>query len=102
MWYSKDMQIEEVRKLATLARIDMSEEEMNEVAKDFDSILAYVGQVQEVSGEASENKKSKEDYFMRNVMREDAVTNNGRENTDKILANAPEVEDGFIKVRKIM
>lgn len=40
------MQIEDVKKLANLARIDMSEDEMKEVAKDFDSILAYVGQVQ--------------------------------------------------------
>ncbi|NCU28627.1 MAG: Asp-tRNA(Asn)/Glu-tRNA(Gln) amidotransferase subunit GatC [Candidatus Moranbacteria bacterium] len=102
MCYILYMDTNEIKKLADLARIDMNEEEMAGIAKDFQSILAYVGQVQEVSGEASENKKSKEDYFMRNVMREDAVTNNGRENTDKILANAPEVEDGFIKVRKIM
>ncbi len=96
------MDSKEIKKLADLARIDMSEEEMEGIAKDFQSILAYVGQVQEVSGEMTDEVKNKDDYFTRNVMREDVVTNNSKENTDKILSNAPETEDGFIKVKKIM
>ena len=96
------MDSKEIKKLADLARIDMSEEEMEGVAKDFQSILAYVGQVQEVSGEMIDNVKNKDDYFTRNVTREDVVTNDSKGNTDKILSNAPETEDGFIKVKKIM
>jgi aspartyl-tRNA(Asn)/glutamyl-tRNA(Gln) amidotransferase subunit C len=96
------MDSKEIKKLADLARIDMSEEEMKEVAKDFESILAYVGQVQEVSGEIVDSDKQPEDYFMRNVMREDAVEDNSKERTDKILANTPDTQDRFIKVRKIM
>lgn len=96
------MDSKEIKKLADLARIDMSEEEMEGVAKDFQSILAYVGQVQDVSGEMIDNVKNKDDYFTRNVTREDLVTNNSKENTDKILSNAPDTEDGFIKVKKIM
>jgi len=102
------MQIEDVKKLANLARIDMSEDEMKEVAKDFDSILAYVGQVQEASklvqGEQDITEKGKrpEDHFLYNVMREDVTTNKSGEHTEKILKNAPETEDGFIKVKQIM
>jgi aspartyl-tRNA(Asn)/glutamyl-tRNA(Gln) amidotransferase subunit C len=96
------MDSNEIKKLADLARIDMSEEEMEGIAKDFQSILAYVGQVQEVSGEMTDEVKNKDDYFTRNVMREDLATNKSKENTDKILLNAPETEDGFIKVKKIM
>jgi len=96
------MDSKEIKKLADLARIDMSEEEMEGVAKDFQSILAYVGQVQEVSGKMGDEVKNKDDYFTRNVTREDIVTNNSKENTDKILSNAPDTEDGFIKVKKIM
>ena len=40
------MKLEDIKKLADLARIDMSDEEMEGMAKDFDPILAYVGQVQ--------------------------------------------------------
>jgi len=99
------MQIEDVKKLANLARIDMSEDEMKEVAKDFDSILAYVGQVQEASKlvqDLTEKGKRPEDHFLYNVMREDVTTNKSGEHTEKILKNAPETEDGFIKVKQIM
>lgn len=96
------MDSKEIKKLADLARIDMSEKEMEEIAKDFGSILAYVGQVQEVSEGIINNDKKAEDYFMRNVMREDAVEDNSKERTDKILANTPDTQDRFIKVRKIM
>ncbi len=96
------MDSNEIKKLADLARIDMSEEEMKEVAKDFESILAYVGQVQEVSGEIIDNDKKPEDYFVRNITREDIAEDMSKERTDKILANAPDTQDGFIKVRKIM
>jgi len=98
------MQLEEIKKLADLARIDMSEEEMKEIAKDFDSILAYVGQVQEVSSRTvlEEESKKSEDYFLHNVMREDIVTNKKGEYTEKILANAPDTQDGFLKVKQIL
>lgn len=99
------MQLEDIKKLANLARIDISEEEMIEIAKDFDPILAYVGQVQEalkISSRQGLDEKRSEDYFLHNVMREDEVTNNRGEYTDKILADAPDTENGFLKVKQIL
>ncbi|MCX6754256.1 MAG: Asp-tRNA(Asn)/Glu-tRNA(Gln) amidotransferase subunit GatC [Candidatus Nomurabacteria bacterium] len=98
------MQLEDIKKLADLARIDMSEEEMVKIAKDFDPILAYVGQVQEalkLSEEISADKKP-EDYFLHNVMREDIVTNTRAEYTEKITAEMPDTQDGFLKVKQIL
>lgn len=98
------MKIEDIKKLADLARIDVSEEEMATIAKDFDPILAYVGQVQEalkIVGQGNGDKKS-EDYFLHNVMREDVVTNKRAEYTDKILADAPDTEGGYLKVKQIL
>lgn len=98
------MQLEEIKKLANLARIDMTDEEMEGIAHDFDAILAYVSQVQEVS--KLKNIQSLHDnpnnYFLQNVMREDLVINKRGEYTEKILANAPDVQDGFLKVKQIM
>lgn len=96
------MQIEDVKKLANLARIDMSEEEMNGIVKDFDSILAYVGQIQEISSLQEEGDKKSQDYFLHNVIRDDSVTNKPGEYTENILKNAPSTDDGFIKVKQIM
>lgn len=98
------MQLEDIKKLANLARIDMSEEEMLETAKSFDSILAYVGQVQEVSKikNMESHVKCAEDYFLHNVMREDEVINKRGEYTDKIIALMPDTQDGFLKVKQIL
>jgi aspartyl-tRNA(Asn)/glutamyl-tRNA(Gln) amidotransferase subunit C len=97
------MQLEDVKKLANLARIDMSESEMEEIAKDFDSILAYVDQIRKVSASsAKQGLAESEDYFLQNVMREDVVTNKTGEYTEKILKNAPDTESGFLKVKQIL
>lgn len=98
------MQLEDIKKLADLARIDMSEEEMKGIAKDFDPILAYVGQVQEalkLSESMSQDKKP-EDYFLHNIMRDDVVTNTRGEYTEKIESEMPNAQDGFIKVKQIL
>ena len=98
------MKIEDVKKLADLARIDVSEDEMATIAKDFDPILAYVGQVQEALkiAEHELSEKKSEDYFLHNIMREDEVTNKRAEYTEKILADAPDTEGGYLKVKQIL
>jgi aspartyl-tRNA(Asn)/glutamyl-tRNA(Gln) amidotransferase subunit C len=103
------MLLEDVKKLADLARIDMSDEEIKGIAKDFDAILTYVGQVQEVStsvrqglDEIELESKSPDNYFLNNVMREDISTNNRGEYKDKILAEMPNTEDGYLKVKQIL
>ena len=98
------MKLEDVKKLADLARIDISEEEMGEIAKDFDSILAYVGQVQEVSKlkNIESLHENPDNYFLQNVMREDVATNKRGEYTDRILADAPDTQDGYLKVKQIL
>lgn len=98
------MKLEDIKKLADMARIDMSNEEMESTAKDFDAILAYVGQVQEV---AKLNKivplhENPSNYFLKNVMREDVITNESGEYTESILTNAPDTQDGYLKVKQIL
>jgi aspartyl/glutamyl-tRNA(Asn/Gln) amidotransferase C subunit len=98
------MKLEDIKKLANLARIDMDDTEMMEIAKSFDSILAYVGQVQEVSkvkGVEIESKKP-EDYFLHNVTREDIATNKRGEYTNEIIAEMPEKQNGYLKVKQIL
>lgn len=98
------MELEDIKKLAKLARIDMSDEEMKDIAKDFGAILEYVGQVQEVTklNKVEPLYNNPDNYFLQNVMREDVVSNNRGEYTDKILANAPDTQDGFLKVKQIL
>ena len=95
------MTLEEIKKLANLARIDMDEEEMLEIAKSFEPILAYVGQVKEVTAR-QDLVENKQEEFLQNVMREDTATNKTGESTEKILKNMPETQDGYLKVKQIL
>lgn len=90
---------EDVKKLADLARIEVTEEEAEKMSKDMDSILGYVGQIKEVAGEQSDEVRFGKSV---NSLREDRDPNQGGEYTDKILREAPETQDGFIKVKKIL
>lgn len=103
------MELHDIKKLANLARIDMSEDEMKELAKDFEPILAYVSQVKEAlnlkptgqdEDHSSQNKK--EDHFLYNIMREDIVTNKTGEYTEKIVGQMPDTQDGYLKVKQIL
>lgn len=92
------MQLEDIKKLAELIRLDMSEGEMSAILYDFDSILSYVGQVQEVS----EGSISQEEHLLINVMREDVVTNQSFSYTNKLIEQMPDSQDGFLKVKQIL
>ena len=96
------MDINGIKKLADLARIDMTESEMAGIAKDFVAILAYVGQVQEVSKSKEYTEKKQEDYFLHNIVREDITTNKRGEHAEKIIKEMPDTQDGFLKVKQIL
>jgi aspartyl-tRNA(Asn)/glutamyl-tRNA(Gln) amidotransferase subunit C len=91
------MQLEDIKKLANMARLDMTDQELTELANDFEPILAYVGQVGEV-----EQSQAKVEYTLENVMREDIATNKTGEYTDKIIEQMPDSQDGFLKVKQIL
>ena len=95
------MDIEIIKKLAIMARVDMGEAEMKEIGDSFGPILAYVGQIQEVSDTSESSYEEVSDEPI-NIMRDDVVTNKASEYTEKILSQAPETENGFLKVKQIL
>lgn len=92
------MEIKDIEKLAKLARIEITENEKQAFAKDLESILGYVDQIREVVVPEAVAEVG-ETY---NVLRKDEQTNQGGQYTDKILANAPDTENGFLKVKKVL
>jgi aspartyl-tRNA(Asn)/glutamyl-tRNA(Gln) amidotransferase subunit C len=91
------MQLSDIKKLATMARLDMSDEELGALADEFEPILAYVSQVQEVK-----QSDMKPEYILENVMREDIATNEVGEYTEKLIEQMPDSQDGFLKVKQIL
>jgi len=93
--------LETIKELAIMARVDMDEAEMLEIAKSFDSILPYVSQIQEVS-DTGESPRVDNFNIPFNVLREDIVTNKSGEYTEKIISQMPDSQDGFLKVKQIL
>ncbi len=88
---------EEIKKLGNLARIEVSEDDIEAFKKDLGSILAYIDQIQSIDVGNVESE-----YFVKNVVREDPNPSVAGEFTEEILAEAPDTQDGFIKVNKIL
>ena len=91
------MELADIKRLAGMARIEMSEEEMQGMLADFAPILAYVDQIKEATSDSVVPV-----YQKINVMRDDVVTNERGECTEKILDQMPATEKGYLKVKKIL
>ena len=90
---------EELRKLALLARIEMPDNELEELRGQLDEILGYVGEVGKADV-SSVPETSVPD--LRNVFRDDGEPHAAGQFTTDIMANAPVSEKGFFKVKKIL
>ena len=89
--------IEEIKHLADLARIEITNDEAEKMTREVDSILGYAGQINEVSG-GVESKVPE----LRNVMRDDIPTNTPGEYTEALLRNTPSRDKNYLKVKKIL
>lgn len=88
---------EEIKKLGFLSRIDVSDEEADVLAEDMSTILGYVGQI-----EALDIDDVDPVYENTNTVRQDGEPYNAGNFSESILDNAPDTQDGFIKVKKIL
>lgn len=89
---------EDIKKLATLARITVSDKEAADLAVEAEGILGYVFDVGEVSASGEGDAHT----VLTNAMREDGQPHETGIYTDAILANAPHMDEGYIEVRKVI
>ncbi|HLX97323.1 MAG TPA: Asp-tRNA(Asn)/Glu-tRNA(Gln) amidotransferase subunit GatC [Roseiarcus sp.] len=87
-----------VRRIAHLARIEVSEAETPHLQDEINAILKFVEALDTVDVEGVEPMTSVAP--MRLPMREDIVTDG--DIAQKVLANAPRTEDGFFVVPKVI
>lgn len=88
----------QVRKVAKLARLEMSEAEAEEFAGQLNAILDYVARMNELNTDGVEPLAHC--LPISNVFREDIVKESL--GTEKTLANAPQKDGAFFKVPKIL
>ena len=89
---------EQVRHIAKLARIAMSDDELNRLLPELNNILGWVEQLGEVDTDGVEPLATVIDQKLR--LRDDVV--NDGNIRDAILANAPEAQHGFFAVPKVI
>ncbi len=90
-----------IRRIATLARIRVGEDEVTKLQGELNGILAWIEQLNEVDTDGVVPLSGASRMALR--MREDAVTDGDMR--EKILANAPErigPEDAFFAVPKVV
>lgn len=89
---------EQVKHVANLARLAITEEETEKFTKQLDAIITFAEQLNELDTENIEPTSHVLD--MKNVLRED-IPQKGLPQQE-VLKNAPEHQDGQIKVPSIL
>ena len=87
-----------VAKIANLARIKVSEDQLEPMAGELNNILTWIEQLSEVNTDGVEPMTSVVDFSLR--WRKDEVTDGGYR--DDLQSNAPSAEHGFFTVPKVI
>ncbi len=91
---------EEVAYTAKLARLDLSEEELERLGRDLTRISAYVDQLSEIRDSATQIAPALPLIPNAEALREDIIQPSL--SRDAALSGAPDQDDGFFRVPKVM
>jgi aspartyl-tRNA(Asn)/glutamyl-tRNA(Gln) amidotransferase subunit C len=90
---------DEVKKIANLARIEISEQEADKYSTELSDILGFVEKLNEADTDGVE--PIAHITGAKNVIREDKVVEYSDETKEKIINNFPEKKDRFDKVKAV-
>lgn len=90
---------DEVRRLARLSKIQLSEDEVKRFRVEFERILDYISMLKKV--DTSGVEPTSQVTGLKNVTRPDEVKSTGV-TKEQLLALAPEQENGYIKVQRVL
>jgi aspartyl-tRNA(Asn)/glutamyl-tRNA(Gln) amidotransferase subunit C len=90
---------EDILKLAQLARLGLTDEEVNEYKEELNAILGYVEQLADVDIDGL--SPTSQVTGLTNVTRPDTVHDYGYTAKD-LLSNVPTVENDLIKVKRMI
>ncbi|GLI05997.1 MULTISPECIES: Asp-tRNA(Asn)/Glu-tRNA(Gln) amidotransferase subunit GatC [Paenibacillus] len=90
--------VKDVEHVAALARLELSDREKEQFTEQLNAILKYAGQLEQLNTDDVE--PTSHAMPLVNVMREDEVRPSLP--IEKVLLNAPDEEDGQIKVPAVL
>lgn len=89
---------DDVRRIARLARIELSESEVGPLSRELSAILGWVEQLSRVDVSGVEPMASVADLTL--PLRDDGASDGT--SRDDLLANAPDARDGYFVVPKVI
>lgn len=90
----------EVKHIAELVRLGLTDKEVGKMQKELSSILDYMDKLKEV--DTSEVKPIFYSLLIENVMREDQPQKQSLEKLNRLVKVAPETEKRFVKVKTVL
>lgn len=95
---------EEVKHIAKLARLELTDAEIIKMQKDLSAILDYFNLLQKAPKAKVKHSNILENIRMSdlNATRKDEVIAQKREVVEKIIAASPDKKDDYIKVKTIL
>ncbi|PIR12739.1 Asp-tRNA(Asn)/Glu-tRNA(Gln) amidotransferase GatCAB subunit C [Candidatus Falkowbacteria bacterium CG11_big_fil_rev_8_21_14_0_20_39_10] len=91
---------DEIKHIANLARLDLTEAEFKKYGSQLSDVLNYIDQLKEVDTAGVE--PTAQVTGLENVLREDVVFDWNDKERQAALKEAPETEDGQVKVRRVL
>ena len=89
----------EVKHIAKLARLGLSEKEITKMQKELSKILDYIEKLKEVE---TREENFKETKIEKNIMRKDRGVKRKKNESKKLFRGAPKTKDGYLKVKSIL
>lgn len=91
--------IDDVKKLAQLSAVKLTDEDSVKIQAELSNILAFVEQIQSVDTEGV--SPTYDVHYLENVLREDEIVE-PTNSQDELLANTPKHQDGSIVVPRVL
>jgi aspartyl-tRNA(Asn)/glutamyl-tRNA(Gln) amidotransferase subunit C len=91
---------EVVKHIAKLARLSLSEKEVERYQKELSQILEYIEKLKEV--DVSGVEPVFHPLRVKNVFREDVESKKNLEEIKKLIELMPEKKEGYLKVKKVL
>ncbi len=89
---------EEAGRIADLARLKFTDEELEKIAGDMTEVLGYVAELEKVN--TGDAKITVNPIYMENRLRDDEV--NGEMPSEKFLMNVPQRVEDYLKVPRLL
>ncbi len=91
---------EQIQHIAKLARLELTEEELEKYGDQLSNILNYIDQLQEVDVAGVE--PTAQITGLDNILRADEIKNWDKEEIELALKDAPDLEGRQIKVKRVI